>query len=88
MKNDCQFPDLASSTAHRRGCRCIDCNEWNNEKHRAVIARAKLRAAKGKPCKFPNHSASTAYQYGCRCPKCVAKNTERCRMYKNKNPRR
>jgi hypothetical protein len=88
MKNECEFPDLSSSTAHRRGCRCTDCNDWNSEKQRQVIARAKLRALKGKPCKFPHHSASTAYQYGCRCPKCVAGNTERCRRYKNKNPRR
>ena len=78
----CRFPDLAASTAHRRGCRCERCNHWNNEKQRAVVGRARARARGGRGCQFPKHAATTAYQYGCRCRRCVRLQSERCRIYK------
>jgi len=78
----CLYPELSSSTAHRRGCRCTTCNDWNTAKQKGVIERARARATGGKGCQFPTHKASTSYQYGCRCRRCKRANTVRCRIYR------
>ncbi len=83
MKDECQRPNSKPSYAHRKGCRCIRCNEWNTAKQNALRRRSVLRVAieqtsEGECC-FPNNTASTAYQYGCRCKRCVTEQTARCR---------
>lgn len=79
MNDQCERPNSTPSYAHRKGCRCIRCNEWNTAKQHGLRARAMMRAVKDGGCWFPGNTPSTAYQYGCRCPRCVSEQTARCR---------
>lgn len=84
----CDFPDYAASYAHRLGCRCIRCNDWNTKKQARLLRRARAMVIDGPFCSFPDLSPCTGYQYGCRCGRCMAANRARFNRWAKKKKRK
>ena len=75
---DCEYPDYALSTSHRKGCRCPDCKAWRREKDRKYNATEGGKASRARINKNHRLKNPTRKRYDDQKFRC---NNENCPRY-------